>query len=129
MASQNVNARGTYGEDCAAAYLLRGGWILLARNFRSGHREIDIIAENGGVIAFVEVKTRTLGGWCDPVCAVGLGKRRHIVAAAQGYLLAHPECGELQPRFDIAEVVLARGDPPRTWELRYLPGAFTLDDL
>ena len=57
---------GRWGEELAAAELTRRGWIVLARNYRLGHREIDLIARRGAVVAFVEVKTRAGAGSATP---------------------------------------------------------------
>ena len=52
------NDFGTLGEDIAVDFLRRKGYILLDRNWRSGHKEIDIVARQGDTVVFVEVKAR-----------------------------------------------------------------------
>lgn len=56
MASHNE--LGKWGEDVAADYLLRQGYTILERDWKSGHRDLDIIALDGDTVVFVEVKTR-----------------------------------------------------------------------
>jgi putative endonuclease len=92
------------GEDIAAAYLARRGWRILGRNVRCGRTgEIDIVAERGGVLAFVEVKTRTTDRFGTPGEAVTRQKQIRIRALARQYLMsARPRAAAI--RFDVVEV-------------------------
>lgn len=128
MIKTDARSRGILGEESAGVYLQNLGWKIIARNYRGESAEIDLIACRDGLLAFVEVKARSAGCLAEPVCAVGRAKRGRIVRCAQRYLLDHPEYHDLQPRFDIAEVLLDRGGR-RAEGIRYLPGAFTLDDI
>ncbi len=65
------------GEDIAAAYLKSRGLEILARNWRAGHRELDIVVLDGRVVAFVEVKARR-GGPQHPLEAITRAKRRDV---------------------------------------------------
>ncbi len=76
-------ALGEAGEALAADYLVEAGWRILARRWKAGRFEIDLVVERGGTVAFVEVKTRRPGGLAPPVTAVDGQKRRRIVAAAR----------------------------------------------
>ena len=58
---------GDRGEALAAEHLVRGGWTVLHRNVRLGHKEIDLVARRGEVVAFVEVKTRGGLGYGHPL--------------------------------------------------------------
>ena len=60
------NELGKWGEDCAADYLQRMGYTIVARDWKSGHRDIDIIAMNDGTLVFVEVKTRRNRAFVEP---------------------------------------------------------------
>ncbi|MCI8443463.1 MAG: YraN family protein [Provencibacterium sp.] len=127
MTSQS-NRRGRFGEDYAAAWLKGRGAQLLERNWRCPLGEIDIIARMGDFLCFIEVKTRFSAALGAPEEAVGRGKRRRIAESAQHYLLSHPKAAELQPRFDLASVILEKGRE-EVLSFSYLPGAFTCDDL
>lgn len=120
---------GDYGERCAARYLMRRGYRIQARNWRADHREIDLIAVRFGVIAFVEVKTRTyLPGDTDalpPRAAVGTEKQYFTRQAAKRYLYEHPTTRK--PRMDVIEVYLTAGTDgkrPRVQKIHHLPGAY-----
>ena len=52
------NELGQWGENLATEYLRSKGYVIIDRDWRSGHRDLDIIAEDGDVVVFVEVKTR-----------------------------------------------------------------------
>jgi putative endonuclease len=80
------NDLGKWGEDLAADYLQRKGYVILERDWRSGHRDLDIIALDGDVVVFVEVKTRRNRLFGDPVDAVGYQKIRNLQQAANHYV-------------------------------------------
>ena len=94
------------------------------RNYHSRSAEIDLVARDGDVLCFVEVKTRHRLGRFRPAAAVGTEKRRHIVRAAHQYLreIARPP---IVYRFDIVEVILAGR---RLRAARYWPNAFAEED-
>ncbi|PWM20995.1 MAG: YraN family protein [Oscillospiraceae bacterium] len=119
-----MNERGRQGEDCAARFLERKGYRILARNYRTRFGEIDLIAQQGEFLAFVEVKTRTENGWGRPAEAVSAAKQRRILLAAQEYLQL-VAC-EWQPRFDVVEIITARGVPFLPRQIHHLEDAFCL---
>lgn len=80
----------------------------MARRFRVGHRDIDLIAQRARTVAFVEIKTRRRIGFSGPVGAVGLRKRRHLTHAATIWIDRHGEPG-LEYRFDVIGVLIAGG--------------------
>ena len=123
--------RGALGERFACERLLEAGWELLARNWRSGRSEIDIIARRGEVIAFVEVKTRAENALTAPAGAVTTAQRRRIALAAAAYLKERGiyNTGEFQPRFDIFEVVTASPGSKLVTRFSHLEGAYDTGDL
>lgn len=78
---------GVRAEDGAAGFLKRLGYRIVERNFRSKMGEIDIIAWDGEVLVFVEVKSRSAGLFGLPQEAVGPPKRRKIIKTAMFYIL------------------------------------------
>lgn len=82
---------GRWGEQAAAEYLEGQGYVILARNFRSGHSEIDIIARQENVLVFVEVKARSSNRYGYPEYSVSPKKRLHLLSAAEKYIHEHPE--------------------------------------
>ena len=84
---------GRWGETLAAGYLEMLGYTILERNVRTAYGEIDLVARGSGeaVTVFVEVKTRRSGAYGLPEQSVNAAKRAHLLAAAQAYILAHPE--------------------------------------
>ena len=85
-------ALGRWGETLAADYLTQKGYAILERNFRTPYGEIDLIADEGNSLVFVEVKTRSTDAYGLPEAAITPQKRQHLIAAAQAYLQAtsHP---------------------------------------
>ena len=97
---------GKLGEDCAAKFLEAKGYTIIARNFRIRSAEIDIIAQAGGVLAFVEVKARSSIRHGLPSEAVTLRKQKKISKAA-GVFLQNEEFCDCACRFDVVEVFLS----------------------
>lgn len=95
---------GKIGEDAVCFYLEKRGYFIAARNYRIKGGEIDIIAENGDYIAFVEVKTRKPDSLVSGFEAINQRKKGLIIRTAVDYCCKHPSL--LQPRFDVAQVIL-----------------------
>ena len=95
---------GAAGEAAAAAYLTReNGFRVVAKNWRHGRDEIDLVCRDGEVLVFVEVKTRTAGALVDGFAAVDRRKKRalrRVIRAYLGQLRAKPWTF----RFDIVAV-------------------------
>ena len=98
---------GKLGELETARYLRKKGYKIVAANYHSRFGEIDVIAENGKYICFVEVKTRADGQLFRPADSVTASKRSKLISTAQVFLADYPT--SLQPRFDIAEVITENG--------------------
>lgn len=114
-------ARGRAGEDAAEALLRRDGWRVLARNWRQGRHELDLVCEDGDDLVFVEVRTRAENGLVSPAESVTPAKRRNLVRAARAYLAAH-KAWDRGCRFDV--VCVTAGTTIRTEHIR---DAFELD--
>ena len=89
---------GLSAEARAAAYLMAKGYRILERRFRTPHGEIDIVARRRHLVAFIEVKARA--SLDEAAYAVTLRQQARIIAAAQAWLVAHPEHAEFELRFD-----------------------------
>jgi putative endonuclease len=96
-------AVGRWGEDTAAEYLEANGYAILARNVHSAHGEIDVVASKGGLLVFVEVKTRRSHNFAYPEESVTRRKQIFMLSAAEDYLQAHPDCGDSW-QFDVIAV-------------------------
>ena len=93
------------GERVAERWLRRRGWRVLQRRFRSGHRDIDLVAERDGLVAFVEVKARKGDRFADPVEAVHWRKQRELVRSAAVWIDRHGRPNESY-RFDVIGVLM-----------------------
>ena len=111
------------GEALAAEHLERAGLEILARNWRSGRREIDLVVREGAVVAFVEVKTRGPGPQA-PLEALGRTKRRDVRRAAEAWIRAHPGVGR-EFRFDAVAVEV---DRPGAVRVEHVRDAFRGED-
>lgn len=94
---------GRRAEQAAADHLAERGWTILAANWRSGHREIDLVVERAGIVAFVEVKCRASTRYGLPEAAVTWAKRRDLAAAARAWIALYGRRGRLF-RFDLCAV-------------------------
>ena len=99
---------GAVGENCAAAMLGGMGWRILARNWRSGHLELDIVAQAGDTLVFVEVKTRDADGMQRPYEALTAVKKERLLRAAQAWLAEH-DAWNRPCRFDLVCVAARSG--------------------
>ncbi|NMA40135.1 MAG: YraN family protein [Lentisphaerae bacterium] len=112
---------GRRGEQTACRVLAELGMDILCRNYRCRQGEIDIVARDGAVLCFVEVKTRQASRWPGrPADAVDRSKRLRLARTARQYLrrLGSPE---IEHRFDIVEVVYAGRN---LTAVTHLPDAF-----
>ena len=112
---------GLEGEEVAERWLRRQGWRVLQRRYRSGHRDIDLIAEREGTVAFVEVKARRGEAFGDPVQAVNWKKQRELARSACIWIDRHGRPGD-QYRFDVIGVLMDRGRV----RVRHVENAFSL---
>ena len=109
---------GKQGEDGASLYLEENGYKILNRNWKTGAKEIDIIAENDDFIIFVEVKTRSEDYLEHPRTAVMASKQKTIIKVADQYIRQYnvdKEC-----RFDIITIIKSNGG----LEISHIENAF-----
>lgn len=97
------NEFGRTGEDYAADYLRGNGYFIRDRNWRTGHKELDIVAEKDNELIIVEVKTRRTTLYGHPVDAVSSLKIRKTVLAAEAYVRYFKL--DMKIRFDVVTVV------------------------
>ena len=120
-------ASGTWGEAQAAAYLRQKGYQLIAHSYHCRFGEIDLIAQKGKMLCFVEVKTRTLGSQETGLEAVTWRKRCLLIRAAYAYCERHDiDADDWYIRYDIADVT-AHHD--RIIDIDYLEKAFDETDF
>ena len=119
--STATQALGEVGERIAERWLARDGWKLLNRRFRNGHRDIDLVVERNGTVAFVEVKARRDDEFGGPIEAVNWRKRIELTRSARVWIDRHGRAGEAY-RFDVIGVIVA-GHRVR---VRHVADAFTL---
>ena len=115
------NLLGNKGEMLAARYLADKGLAILEYNWRSGHKEIDLIAKERDTLVFVEVKTRRNENYGDARETVTPQKMRNIVTAAEAYIKKKEIDAPI--RFDIVAIV-GNGD---THEIEHIRDAFYPD--
>ncbi len=113
---------GAFGEAAAADYLRKKRYEILGMNYRCPLGELDIIARQGAVFVFVEVKLRREGGYATALEAVTPAKQRKLRFAAEAWL---SEIGQeaAECRFDVVEVYLPRTGG-RVKRIQHMEGAF-----
>ena len=100
---QKAKKLGVTGEQMALRYLEDQGYVVIEHNYRHGHKEVDIIALDGGELVFIEVKTRTSEEVVVAEQAVDHQKRQNIIRVADSYVCRHHRTEPV--RFDIITVV------------------------
>jgi putative endonuclease len=115
---------GQQGETLVASFLKDNGYDIVMTNYRNRFGEIDIIAKEGEVIFFVEVKTRTSDHYGDGLEAITASKRRTLIKLALSYLQDRDLLDE-NARFD---VVAVSGKPSEAPTLEIIKNAFELTE-
>ena len=111
---------GREGESAALTFLKKKGYRILEKNFRTKVGEIDIIAEQDGVIVFIEVKARASHEFGHPFTAITPAKQKKIIQTAKSFL-ARKRISDKPMRFD---VVALTSDGPDSWQIELLENAF-----
>lgn len=114
------NDLGKWGEEVAAEFLASKGYAILERDWKDGHRDIDIIARTADeTIVFVEVKTRTFDAIAKPEDAITKQKIKSIGKAANAYVKAYQLWNEL--RFDVITII---GNRKENAQINHIADAF-----
>ena len=98
MKGNDSHSTGVQGEEVACRYLIKKGYRILDRNYRSDHYELDIVASKGTIIVFCEVKTSRTDKFGSPITWVTPMKIKRISLAAREYIFSH-EIGGYSYRF------------------------------
>ncbi len=88
-------------ESAAIAVLQRAGLRIVDRNYRCKAGEVDIIASDGGLLVFVEVRARRAGRYGSAAATVDLRKQRKLYATAQHFLQSRRASARVPCRFDV----------------------------
>lgn len=119
MDDRSKRAVGDEAEELVVEHYERDGWTVRDRNVLSRRGEVDIVAEKGLQLAFVEVRMRATDTWGGPAITVGRGKQRRVVLAALQYV-QRQRLMERIIQFDVASV-LGRG---RAGQVEIISDAF-----
>ena len=114
---------GNEGEDRAEAYLRQRGFRILGRNVRSPLGELDLVADDQGVLVFIEVKRRRTGTFGGAIEAVDARKRAKLIQLAAQYLAQH----RIRNRACRFDVVLIQDDLATAEAVQHFANAFDLD--
>ncbi|WP_353125424.1 YraN family protein [Parapedobacter pyrenivorans] len=115
--------KGRDGEAAAMQYLQKQGYRIICQNWRYKNLEVDIIAEEGNILVFVEVKTRTSHAYGMPYEFVDHAKQARLTRAANHYIATMKHGGEI--RFDIVSILYAAES--KTYDMRLIRDAFWPD--
>ncbi len=118
--TQHRQSLGESGENLAVRELTARGYAILARRYRTRHGEIDIIAEHGTTIVFVEARARATAEFGRAAETVTDAKKRKVTAMATDYLARH-QIVNRACRFDVVAIDDAFGTSP---EITVYPNAF-----
>lgn len=110
---------GKRGEELAREFLLKKGFTILESNWRFKRLEVDMIAKDGEILVFVEVKTRSYDYFGKPEAFVDKKKEKLLAQAAAAYMLQIGH--EWSIRFDVVSVLMHSAE---NFEILHLPDAF-----
>ncbi|MGV3615663.1 MAG: YraN family protein [Fimbriimonas sp.] len=99
----NLRELGRAAEDAAATYLIGQGYTIVTRRYTARHGEIDLVALDGDLLVFVEVKRRDAPGYV-PEESIGAAKRRALAQAGRQYLAEVALEPEREARFDLIAI-------------------------
>lgn len=114
------NDLGRLGENKAAEYLQAKGYRIVERNWYFHHKEVDIIAFDGDIVVFVEVRTRSSSNVLHPRDSVMPFKMRYLILAADHYVRYKKLDNRI--RFDLVACIFSSGE---LWDIEHIENAFT----
>lgn len=123
MSGEDSRLRGRWGEALAAEFLRRKGYRIAAAGWRCRFGELDLVAERGEFLCFVEVKLRGSERFGAGAEQVDRRKRERLRTTAELYLQQHPS--PLQPRFDVVEILAPQGMATKRPGIRQIENAFS----
>lgn len=115
---------GKHGEDLACAELEKRGYVIIDRRFRTRCGELDIVARDGGVLVFVEVKARSGSSFGSPFESVTWQKRQRLSQMAASYLFVK-RLRAVACRFDVVAILEQQG----SCTIELVRGAFDMESL
>ncbi len=113
---------GKRGEDLAISFLKNKGFEILERNYRFGHKEIDIIGKDSNTIVFIEVKAGRSKDFGAPQERVNSRKQKSIIEVAQDYMQKR-DFRDCDFRFDVVAIDFEKGKR----EIEHIKNAFMVD--
>ena len=116
---------GDTAEWLAAQLLQKQGFRIVERNYRLRMGEVDIIADNGDILCFVEVKASHEREFGHPAERVTASKQNKIVKVALAFLQRKPYLAENRDiRFDVVTVIPTEDADPEKWSIEHIEDAF-----
>ena len=122
MSGEDSRLRGRWGEALAAEFLRRKGYRIIASGWRCRFGELDLVAEGGEFLCFIEVKLRGGERFGTGAEQVDRRKQERLRTTAELYLQQHPS--PLQPRFDVVEILAPQGMATKRPGIRQIENAF-----
>jgi len=114
---------GNEGEQLALAYLKNNGYKIIEQNYRTRFGEIDIVALDGEIVCFIEVKTRSSVNFGMPVESITNLKKKKMIRTAFSYL-RFKKWEEREARFDVVSILLKSGQKT---EIEIIKNAFEIE--
>lgn len=116
----NKRKTGSEGEDIACDFISKLGYEIIERNYQFGRGEIDIIAKDGEILVFIEVKYRTNLEYGPPELAITKGKQKQIIRTASAYLW-EKEIKDIPSRIDVIAILKFPDQRPK---INHITNAF-----
>jgi len=106
---------GELKETIACEYLKKNGLSVIQRNYQCSRGEIDIIARDGNVTVFAEVRFRNSANYGHPLETVTWHKQKKLLATAKHFIQRHRDFADYPCRFDVLAITLNRGSNELEW--------------